>query len=159
MSGAAELSEVAGVLFDLDSTLYARPRLLGLRIALACGSDLGMFRHLSAVRRELAGRSFGSEQALWEEHHTLLARRRGVTVERVRRFYEGRFMPAFVEVLRRHARPRPGLPEQLRELAARGVVCCVLSDYGWVEQRLEALGLGRGLFHGCACSAASAPIR
>ncbi|MBI5546514.1 MAG: HAD family hydrolase, partial [Deltaproteobacteria bacterium] len=160
VSGAATgPAQVAGVLFDLDGTLYAPPRLFKLRVALACGGDLGMLRHLSSVRHELAGRSFASEAALWDEHHALLARRCGATVERARRFYDQGFMPAFVEVLRRHARPRPGLVELVRELAARGVVCCVLSDHGRVEQRLQALGLDAGLFHGCASSAASGALK
>ncbi len=150
---------IEGVLFDLDGTLYAHSRRLKLRIVLACLRDLAPLRRLPSVRRELAGRLFESEAALLEEHHRLLAARSGVSPERARRFYEERFMPAFVEVLRRHARPRPGLVEQLRELAARGVACCVLSDHGQVEQRLEALGIDARLFRACASSASSGAFK
>jgi FMN phosphatase YigB (HAD superfamily) len=35
----------------------------------------------------------------------------------------------------------------------------VLSDYGQVEERLEVLGLGSGLFRACASSAASGALK
>jgi len=158
-AGAAGLSGVAGLIFDLDGTLYAPPRLLKLRVTLACRGEVSLLRALSPVRRALAGRSFESEAAFWDEHHALLARRAGGTVERARRFYEERFLPALVEVLRRHARPRPGVAALLEELGARGVCCCVLSDHGAVEPRLQALGLGPELFRGCASSAQSGALK
>jgi len=151
-------NEATGVIFDLDGTLYSVPRLFRLRVALRCGRDMGLLRHLGAVQRTLAGRLFESEAALWSEHHRLWAERSGVSLERAQRFHDERFMPAFVGVLRR-VQPRPGLAELVQTLAGRGVVCCVLSDYGWVAQRLDALGLGSGLFRAHASSAQSGALK
>lgn len=153
------LSAIEGVLFDLDGTLYSRSWSFKVRLSLACIGDLGLLRRLPSVRRELAERAFETEAALLDAHHRLLAARCGVSPERARRFYEERLMPAFIGVLRRHVRPRPGLVEQVRELAARGVACCVLSDHGQVEQRLEALGIDAGLFRACASSASSGAFK
>ncbi|MGI5861885.1 MAG: HAD family hydrolase [Myxococcales bacterium] len=152
-------SDIGGVLFDLDGTLYAHSRRLKLFMALACARDLGLLRRLSSVRRELAGRAFATEAAFFEAHHRLLAERCGVSPGRARRFYDERFLPALVELLRRHARARPGLVERFRELGARGVACCVLSDHGRIEERLEALGIAPRLFAACASSTESGALK
>lgn len=134
-----------GVIFDLDGTLYSL-RLMRLRMALALAPSVGLLRQLGPTRRALRGATFADRAALLSALAAELARRAGTTEERAAAWYDGRFMPAFVELLRRAGRVRPGLAGLLRRLRERGVRTAVLSDYGRVGERLDALRIDRGLF-------------
>ncbi len=133
------------VIFDLDGTLYTL-RLMRLRMALSLLSSVGLLRQLGPARRALRGAVFSDRAALLASLHEELGRRAGTSAERARAWYEDRFLPAFVELLRRRGRLRPGLVPLLGRLRERGVRTAVVSDYGRVAERLTALRLDPGLF-------------
>ncbi|MFO8074433.1 MAG: HAD family hydrolase [Polyangia bacterium] len=138
-------STLRGVVFDLDGTLYE----LGARkarMALLLWRELGLLRRLQPVRRSLRGRVFASREELLGEMYSRLASRAGVEPERAARWYRERFLAEFVRLLRRRAKTRPGLEGLLKSLRRQGIRLAVLSDYGMVEERLEALGIDPSLF-------------
>jgi FMN phosphatase YigB (HAD superfamily) len=138
-------SDLRGIVFDLDGTLYelwARKA----RMALLLWREIGLLRRLQPVRRSLRGRVFSSREELLDEMYSRLASRAGVATERAARWYRERFLAEFVRLLRRRARARPGLEGLLRGLRERGIRLAVLSDYGMVEERLEALEIDLSLF-------------
>jgi FMN phosphatase YigB (HAD superfamily) len=133
------------VIFDLDGTLYT-VRLMRLRMTVALRSSLGLLRQLGPSRRALRGAELADGAAVRGALHAELARRAGTTAERAEAWYEGSFMPAFVELLRRHGRVRPGLVALLEGVRRRGVRTAVVSDYGRVSERLVALRIDPALF-------------
>jgi len=141
MTGA----RIRGAIFDMDGTLYELPG-RKLRLTLNMLGDLRMLRHIGKARGALRDRSFRDREqlrdALWNE----LGRRAGVSPKQAHDWYFGRFMPKFVDLLRRKARVRPGLVELLGTMRERGTRLAVLSDFGGVAERLEALRIPRQLF-------------
>ncbi len=139
------MERIEGVIFDLDGTLYtmALPK---LRLTLTLIKDLNILRHLSPARSSLRGKSFGDRDgfraALFEE----LAKRAKVDSARAKSWYDQRFSVGFIGMLRRSAKRRPGLNGLLGELKKRGVRLGVVSDYDFVSERLEAIGIEKGLF-------------
>ena len=134
-----------GVVFDLDGTLYS----LGarrLRMAFALRRDLGTLRHLSRARGAIRGRVFPDRESLLRAFHEELARLSGIDVREAAEWYEHGFLVEFTRMLSRRARARPGLEALLDRLRGSGLRLAVLSDYGAVGERIEALGLSRETF-------------
>jgi FMN phosphatase YigB (HAD superfamily) len=134
------------LIFDLDGTLYELPG-RKLKMTLALWRNLGLLRRMGGARRSLRQRTFDDREALQAEFRRELGRRAGVSPERAGEWFEQRFMVAFVKMLRRRGQVRAGLVELLARLRDRGVKLAVLSDFGWVEERLEALRIPRDLFN------------
>jgi HAD superfamily hydrolase (TIGR01549 family) len=136
---------ISGAMFDLDGTLYELPG-RKLRLTLSMPGDIGMLKHIGKARKAMRDRRFPDREqlraALWEE----LGRRAGVSPERARSWYLDRFMTKFVDLLRRKGRVRPGMVELLGRMQERGVKLAVVSDFGGVAERLEALRIPRQLF-------------
>ena len=131
------------VFFDLDGTLYDK-RGLSLRLVWAalrrgrpCLRLLSLERK---VRRELAGQKAGFEE-LFEG----VAGKAALPLEDIRRWYREWYMPAMVAALR-HYRPNESVMAKARMFKASGCKIAVLSDYGCVREKLEALGADPQLF-------------
>ncbi len=128
-----------GVIFDLDGTLYESDLLLKIRMAGQLWRDLRILRHLYAARSSVRGLDFAGRDQLLDAFHDELGRRAGISRESASRWYDERFLAAFLDVLGRHAGPRPGLVPLLGRLRDRGIKVGVLSDYSRVAERLEAI--------------------
>ena len=123
----------------MDGTLYDKSR-LPLRVVLA---DLRHIRWLKAereARKQLKGKDFGSEDAFWEAFFGVASSLAGVSVEKYREWYFGKYMPSMAAVLSRHYRLRPWVKEAFADLRSRGVKTAVFSDYSAVGEKLLALG-------------------
>jgi len=138
-------NKIKGVVFDLDGTLYAL-RGQKLRMSLILWKSLGLLRRVSAARGALRGREFASGAALRGAFYQELARRSDQDPQRVAEWFETQFYPAFIQVLRTNAQVRSGLRRLLTRLIAKGTRIAVVSDYGWVPERLEALQIDPDLF-------------
>ena len=136
---------IKGIVFDLDGTLYS----LGgrrLRMTLVLWKDIKVLRHLTGTRSWLRGRSFEGPEAFSKAFCEELGRRAGLTPEQARVWYQDRFLSNFVKMLAGKARVRPGLVDLLKRLREQGVKLAVVSDYGYVRERLRALGIPEKMF-------------
>ena len=133
------------VLFDLDGTLYTM-RALKIRLTVELWRDLGILRQLGPCRRQLRGQSFASGERYYEALFGELGRRSRRGEQAAGRWYRDRFIPCFIRQLSRHAVPRLGLSALLGRLRGQGTGLAVISDYGWVAERLRALGISPELF-------------
>ena len=124
--------EVKAVIFDLDGTLYARtgliPRLIFKELFRGRLVMLGRERKL---RNALRGKAFSSEEAFYEAFFG-----GGVS----RDWYFGEYMPDTVRLLKKHYRIRHWVQPTMESLRNKGVKVAVLSDYGFVNEKLEAIG-------------------
>lgn len=136
---------IQGVVFDLDGTLYtlAAPK---LRMTFSMVSDLALLRRLSAARRCLRGQDFGDQEGLRTALASRLGHLAGLPASRALHWYEERFYPTFVDMLRRAGSLRPGLDSLLLRLRLRGVKTAVYSDYDEIAPRLRALNLREDAF-------------
>lgn len=142
------------VFFDLDGTLYNKKGLARRLIleALRRGrlSADGPWRPLAClrmlalerkVRRALAGKS-----ADYETLYSGIARRSGISPARVCAWYNEWYMPAMVGQLEKHYSPRREVVAMAERYRAMGVKIAVLSDYGCVREKLEALRIHPEMF-------------
>ncbi len=137
------LEDCKCVIFDLDGTLYNK-RYLPLRMMLADWRDLGLLRAERAARKQLAGRYFGSAEALYQALFTAISHSTGKTIEAVQRWYNQVYMPTMVDVLRKHYTLTPFASETTVKLQEKGIRIVVFSDYGFVKEKLDALQLSIG---------------
>lgn len=133
---------IKAVIFDLDGTLYRKS---GLPLKLIC-SDL---RHMFVLgnerkaRAELKGRWFGDEQAYYDALYERVAQLSHISRCMAKRWYEQGYMPSMQRVLRRCYSIEPWVEGLLSDLRRQGIKLAVYSDYGCLNERLEALGFDR----------------
>ncbi len=134
-----------GVIFDLDGTLYVLSRRKA-RVAAALIKDVKILRHLGGTRAWIRGQSFADRASLREAFFLELGRRARLSKEQAAEWYEDRFLSTFNEILKNKAETRPGLLPLLARLRQKKVKLAVVSDYGWVKERLLALRIPLELF-------------
>jgi FMN phosphatase YigB (HAD superfamily) len=140
-----DIGPIRGVIFDLDGTLYT-VSWLKLNIAVGMLFDSKLLSSLFKARDAIRGTAFESRDALLSAFTAELGALTGKPPKKVLRWYQERFMPRFVKVLGSRGKMRPGLLELLGHLRKEGVRTAVVSDFGLVDERLEALGIPVDLF-------------
>jgi len=124
------------VIFDLDGTLYDKSGLARrLIFAELLRGRLRMLKREREVRKELRGQHFGSEEAFYDAFFARFDR-----PEMARRWYFEEYMPDMVAILRKHYRIAPWVETMMLELRTNGKKVVVFSDYGFVEEKLRAIG-------------------
>ena len=127
------------VIFDLDGTLYDKKH-LPVYLAGAQFFHLGLLKAERKVRKTLSGMHFRNGEAFYNEFFTRVAVESGHGAEKVRKWYFRNYLPSMANALRKHCRLRPWVAELFVLLKARGIPAVVYSDYGAVEEKLQALG-------------------
>lgn len=138
-------SSIAGVVFDLDGTLYdLRPveRWVIGRLLLS----LPRLVRYTRVRKELAGIDLEDWAALEQETLRRLAAEARAQA-RWRRWIAERYEPTVLRAVARVGRAQPGVQELLARLRGAGLRLGLVSDYRGAHARLRALGIDPGLFH------------
>ncbi len=133
-------------IFDLDGTLYDKK---GLKkwMALKAIRDfrpLKMFLAEKKSREELCLLETG--EVSYERLYECIAKYSGRSVDHARRWYEQWYMPSMVAQIRRHCPLRPGIREKLDRIKAEGDAMIILSDYGCIHEKLQAIGLDESYF-------------
>ncbi len=133
------------VIFDLDGTLYSL-RAVKLRMTFRLLGSMGILKQMSGARESVRHRVFEDREALMGEFFRALGERARLSTSRARAWFEECFMVEFVAMLRDSGKVRPGLAPLLTTLGEGGIQLAVVSDFGQIGQRLEALGIDSGLF-------------
>ncbi len=143
MSYFVQQRAIAGVVFDLDGTLYDKRVLERFVIRRLPGSLPRLYRY-TRTRSSLAGVDCGSWEALREEALRRLAP--GASGQaRWLRWIDERYDPTVREGMAT-VRAYPGVNALLRELRGAGLRLGLVSDYRGVCGRLRALGIDREAF-------------
>ena len=129
------MADIKAVIFDLDGTLYDKSRLpFRLIIRLILRGKLFMLKRERTVRKELKGIYFGDEakfeDAFFANFHRKNAKKW---------FYEA-YMPDTIKILQKHYHITPWVEEYIAGLKTKGIKVAVFSDYGFVEEKLNAIG-------------------
>ena len=138
-------SDIEAVIFDLDGTIYNKRRLPAHLIA----RNILWLPLLSAeqkTRKAMRGMYLGSKEAFYTEFFLRMAQGRSFAPAMARWWYFHKYMPSMVSTLKQHYRPQPWFGGFLMECRKRHLRVVVYSDYGFVEEKLFALGLHADMF-------------
>jgi len=144
MLAASSRPPLAGIVFDLDGTLYDKRALERFMIRRLLRSLRRLDRY-TKVRSSLAGIDRGSYSALHEE----ALRRLAVSTKgraSWRRWIGEVYDPMIREGMIRAVDPYPGVRAMLAELRDAGIRLGLVSDYRGIAQRLSALGIDPAAF-------------
>ena len=120
------------IIFDLDGTLYSKKRLgICLVILEFFRGRLFMLARERKARNKLRGKEFPSEEAFYEEFFS-----EGIS----RDWYFNTYMLDTVMLLNRFFKMRHWVRKTILDLKKRGIKVAILSDYGFVWQKLDAIG-------------------
>lgn len=139
------MQNIEGVIFDLDGTLY-NIRHMKLRISFMLLKSLKYLKNLFKARKSVRGAKHRDKEALLDYLYNELATNAGTSADDAKNWYLNTFMPAFVKLLKKKGVARPGISDFLREMRAKNIKLGVVSDFGHVKERLEAIGIDPGLF-------------
>lgn len=148
MRDAGQVTEdrrIAGVVFDLDGTLYdKRPveRYVATRMLLT----LPRLLKYTKVRQSLAGADYGSGEAIARETLARLASG-AAAQESWRRWIVERYEPLVLRAVARVGQAQPGVGELLARLRGAGLRLGMVSDYRGADDRLRAIGIDPSVFH------------
>lgn len=137
--------KIKAVIFDLDGTLYDN-RMLPFYIALHSGKDLSVLLAERCARRKLAGRSFEDSETALRALFDKTASSCNRTRSEVSEWYFDRYMPLQEEMLRKHFVAKSWVAETLASLRAQGLLLCCYSDYGFIAEKLNAIGIDPSCF-------------
>ena len=137
--------KIKAVIFDLDGTLYDNRR-LPFYIFLHSRHDRTVLLAERCARRHLAGRSFDSAQDALQELFDIAAASSKRTRSQVEEWYFDRYMPLQERMLRKHFRAKTWVADTLADLRSQGMLLCCYSDYGYIAEKLEAIGIDPSSF-------------
>lgn len=129
------MNNVKAAIFDLDGTLYDKSR---LPFRLVCSQLLkGKLSYLKkerTVRKQLKGLYFNNS----EQFESVFFDKFGM--KNAKEWFYGDYLPDMVHILRRHYTCDEETVSLMRDYHDKGVKTAVFSDYGFVEEKLQALG-------------------
>lgn len=138
-------ADIEAVVLDLDGTIYNKRRLPAHLIA----RNILWLSVLSAeqkTRKAMRGMYLGSKEVFYTEFFRRMAQGRSFTPAVARWWYFHKYMPSMVSTLKRYYRPQPWFGGFLMECRKRHLRVVVYSDYGFVDEKLLALGLHADMF-------------
>lgn len=132
------------VVFDLDGTLYDKHG-LSLRMVLHAPWDLMKMRAERQTRARMKGLWLGTENFV-QTYNEQLAQRMGCSPLQAKEWYEQRYMPLMVKLIGKYQPLGEWVLPFVQDYQHKGIKMVVLSDYGFVNEKLQALGLEPSLF-------------
>jgi len=143
-SSSKLLYNIKGIIFDFDGTLFDNA-LFPFYLIGANPFDVLRIWKERLVRNRFAGRDFISPENYFHAFFGELEKICFSSAERIRKWYFNRYMPRMARVIKKHYQCRPGVPELLRRFSAPGSPrVAIYSDYPFLKERMEALGLRTG---------------
>lgn len=139
------LNGVQTVVLDLDGTLYDKRGLAG-RIVSRLWWCMPMLAAERLARRAMKHQEFESAEAFYEAFFAHMAKGHWWSGAMAAKWYSKVYMPTMVRMIRRYHHPREEVMAIVYEARQRGLQVAVFSDYGCVEDKLQALGIDMKLF-------------
>ncbi len=135
--------QVQAIIFDLDGTLYPMSKSFKPLFAIfSMPFPLRLPKYMK-LREAFRGEARESGEIIMGEINAQIESSFGISSGAA--WQEKSFYPAFCSALKRLPK-RPRINELLKELSSKGYRLAVLSDFGEVEMRLNALGIDTSVF-------------
>ena len=144
------LHNIKGIIFDFDGTLFDNA-LIAFYLIAACPTDALRIWRERFVRRRFAGCDYASVEEYHRAFFAALGKASFRSPQKMRDWYFKHYMPRMVRVLQRHYQPRPGVQKLMLHFGSKAnrgneniPRIAVYSDYPFLEERMEALGVIHG---------------
>ncbi len=133
------------VIFDLDGTLYDKKGLARRLVwsALRQGK-LDYLRQERAIRRQLKGMHFDSKEDFYDAFFGKFS-----NPQKAREWYFNAYLPSMVSILKRSFQMYLWVPETIEAIRSQGSRVVIFSDYGAVNEKLEAIGFASAWADAC----------
>ena len=132
--------EIKTAVFDLDGTLYDK-RGLAQRVISRLWWCLPLLAAERLARRNMHYVQYASEDEFYGAFFLTMSRGHWWSPAMAARWYHRVYMPVMIRMIKRYHHARPAALEMLSECRRRGIKMAIYSDYGAVEEKLEALGI------------------
>lgn len=129
------------VVLDLDGTLYHKSAMVWRMLFSAPLEDWSIMSAERKTRRLLRGKWFQNENLFYQTYFNTIADISKRTIDEIQLWYHNRYMPLMVSVIRKYYKPTEWLVSFLETCRKSNVQIVVLSDYGYVQEKLEALNI------------------
>ena len=133
------------VIFDMDGTLYDNT-MMPFYVALRNLFHLRLLISERICRHHMYGRYYGTKGATYDELFRRIAAVSGSSVERVTKWYWGKYMPSQVKSMQRHMKPKSWVKKTLEDLKGQGIKIACFREYSFIREKLVALGLDPEMF-------------
>ena len=135
---------IKGLIFDFDGTLFNKA-FFGFFLIAAYPPDFFKILKERLVRKRLAGCDFETPEKYYNEFFSSLGKSCSLSSLQMQNWYTGVYMPRMVSILKKHFKPREGVKRLFAFLEAScNFKTAVYSDYPFLRERMEALGLKTG---------------
>ena len=132
-------------MLDLDGTLYDKTG-LARRMVRRLWWCLPLLAAERFARRNAHYVQFASEEEFFGFFFATMARGHWWTARMAGTWYHTVYMPAMLRLIKRYFHPRLEVMALIQEAKSRGIKLAIYSDYGCVEEKLEALNIDPGQF-------------
>ena len=139
------LNGVQTVVLDLDGTLYDKTG-LARRMVRRLWWCLPLLVSERLARRKAHHVQYASEEEFFDAFFASMARGHWWGPKTAAKWYHTVYLPTMVQFIARHHKARQEALAIIDECKARGLKMAIYSDYGGVEEKLEALGIDKSQF-------------
>lgn len=139
------LKGVKTVVLDLDGTIYDK-RGLAQRMVTRLWWCLPLLMSERLARRNIHYTRYASEEEFFDAFFAHMAHGHWWNKRIAAIWYNTVYIPTMIRLIRRYHKPRPEVMELIKAAKEQGLQLAVYSDYGNVEEKLEALGIDTDLF-------------
>ena len=137
--------ETKVVVFDLDGTLYNKKG-MAKRMMFSALFEWRMMLRERNTRKQLRGIWMGNKESFYHRYFETMASGRLYSADYARWWYNTRYMPLMVKVLKKYYKPADWVIPFVSQCKQLGIRLVVLSDYGHTKEKLQALGMECSLF-------------
>ncbi|MCR5698180.1 MAG: HAD family hydrolase [Treponemataceae bacterium] len=149
-----DFSTIKAVFFDFDGTLYSLKGFIK-NLILSYPFDMFKMQREQKVRHLLRGKDFLLESNLKDIHGQELGKLLHQKSDKAYNWYKNQYMIEMLKVLERKFSARKNVKELFEYLKSKNIKIVIYSDYPLVQERMEAIGLGKDILKLCdfICSA------
>lgn len=138
-------NNIQTIIFDLDGTLYHK-RGLVRRMLLRLWWCLSLLIAERIARKKIVTCAYESPERFYEAFFQTMARGHWWNAQIARKWYHTIYMPTMISIIAKHQQPNAAVINTLHLAKHKGLVTILFSDYGAVEEKLQAIGLEPTLF-------------
>jgi FMN phosphatase YigB (HAD superfamily) len=139
------LGNIKGIIFDFDGTLFDNT-LIPFYLIAAWPFDIFRIWKERLIRKRFTGCDYSSSDEYYDAFFAAMGKACFRSPQRIRNWYFNYYMPRMVRVLKKYYQLRPGARDLFRQFDDSSSVprIAVYSDYPFLKERMEALGLCPG---------------
>ncbi len=139
-------TDVKGVIFDLDGTLYRMHWIMRPFITLRVFPNILRLPRFIKERNRFAGIDMNSRDKLMDQICDALSKTEKCSSKVMRQWIDETFYPAFIDSMLLFKNSRPDINQTLEQLKKNQLKLAVLSDYDKVKERLLKLAIEPSFF-------------